>query len=136
MSWLTRSKALLRSKNTDPISLLLSIPFSHLSVRLNQAVSQEWPGRYADCLLYRRPNYNQLHEKKKPFILQIAASHRSMRYNTDLPPIQSCSSKFWAWSCIASNSDKGWTGVTSTRSWTGHLSQNTVQCLKYFCNWL
>ena len=25
-------------------------------------------------------------------------------------------------------------GVTSTRSWTGHLNQNTVQCLKYFCN--
>ena len=23
-----------------------------------------------------------------------------------------------------------------TRSWTGHLSQNTVQSLKYFCNWL
>ena len=27
-----------------------------------------------------------------------------------LPPIQSCSSKFWAWSCIASNFDKGWRG--------------------------
>ena len=27
-----------------------------------------------------------------------------------LPPIQSCSSKFWAWSCIASNFEKGWTG--------------------------
>ena len=51
-----------------------------------------------------------------------------------LPPIQSYSSKFWAWSCIASNFDKGWRGITSTRSWTGHLCQNTVQCLKYFCN--
>ena len=27
-----------------------------------------------------------------------------------LPPIQSCSSKFWAWSCIASNFEKGWRG--------------------------
>ena len=27
-----------------------------------------------------------------------------------LPPIQSCSSKFWAWSCIASNFDKGCRG--------------------------
>ena len=27
-----------------------------------------------------------------------------------LPPIQSCSSKFWAWSCISSNFDKGWRG--------------------------
>ena len=27
-------------------------------------------------------------------------------------------------------------GVTSTRLWRGHLCQNTVQCLKYFCNWL
>ena len=27
-----------------------------------------------------------------------------------LPPIQSCSSKFWTWSCIASNFDRGWRG--------------------------
>ena len=27
-----------------------------------------------------------------------------------LPPIQSCSSKFWVWPCIASNFDKGWRG--------------------------
>ena len=27
-----------------------------------------------------------------------------------LPPTQSCSSKFWVWSCIASNFDKGWRG--------------------------
>ena len=26
------------------------------------------------------------------------------------PPIQSCSSMFWAWSCIASNFEKGWRG--------------------------
>ena len=43
-------------------------------------------------------------------MLQIAASHRSVRYNTDLPPIQSCSSKFWAWSRTATNFDKGWRG--------------------------
>ena len=55
MSWLTRAKALLRSKNTDPTSLLSSTVFSQLSVRLNKAVSQEWPERYADCLLSRRP---------------------------------------------------------------------------------
>ena len=41
------------------------------------------------------------------------------------------------WSCIASNFDKGRRGgFTSTRSWTGHLSKNEGQCLKYFCNWL
>ena len=44
-----RSKALLRFKNTDPTRLLLSIAFSQLCVRLNKAVSQEWPRRYADC---------------------------------------------------------------------------------------
>ena len=48
--------------------------------------------------------------KKWPFLLQIAPGHRSVRYNTDLPPIQSCSSKFWAWFCIASNFDNGWRG--------------------------
>ena len=86
-------------------------------------------------------NVETLSRKKQRVLLQIAASHRSVRLNSDLPPlppppIQSCSSKFWAWSCIASNFEKGWRGVTSTRSWKGHLSQNTVQCLKYFCNWL
>ena len=53
-----------------------------------------------------------------------------------LPSFQSCSSKSWTCSCIASNFDKRWRGITSTRSWTGHLCQNTVRCLKYFCSWL
>ena len=60
-------------------------------------------------------SYNQLQKwwdtptEKRRFLLQIAPSHRSVKYNTDLlPPIQSCSSKFWVWSCIASNFDKGW----------------------------
>ena len=51
-----------------------------------------------------------LPQKKQPFMLQITASHRSVRYNIDLPPIQSCSSKFWAWSRTATNFDKGWRG--------------------------
>ena len=47
--------------------------------------------------------------KKRPFLLQIAPGHRSLRYNTtSLPPIQSFPSKFWVWSCIGSNFDKGW----------------------------
>ena len=60
--------------------------------------------------------YNQLQKcwgtptKKWPFLLQIVPSQRSVSYNTDLPPIQTCSSKFWAWSCIASNFVKGWRG--------------------------
>ena len=29
---------------------------------------------------------------------------------------------------------RGGGGFTSTRSWAGHLTQNRVQCLKYFCN--
>ena len=53
-----------------------------------------------------------------------------------LPSLQSCSSKFWTCSCIASNFDKRWRGITSTRSCTGHLCQNTVRCVKYFCSWL
>ena len=57
-------------------------------------------------------------------------SHRSVKYRiiltSLLPPIQSRFSKFWAWSCIAANFDNGWRGITRTRSWTGHLSQNTV----------
>ena len=48
--------------------------------------------------------------KKRPFLLQIAAGHRSVRSNTDLPP-PSQSKLFLQvllWSSIASNFDKGW----------------------------
>ena len=78
-------------------------------------------------------------EEKRPFLPQIAASHRSVRHNTDLPPpfhskmfLQVLSIQ----SSIAFSFDKGWRGITSTRSWTDHLSQNTAQGLKIFCNWL
>ena len=47
--------------------------------------------------------------KKRSLVLQIARGLRAVRYNTDLPP-QSCSSKFWVWSYIAGNFDKGWSG--------------------------
>ena len=63
--------------------------------------------------IFQIDSYKQLQKcwdtptKKRPFLLQIAPGHRSVRYNTDLPPIQSCSSKFWVWSCIANNFDKG-----------------------------
>ena len=64
-----------------------------------------------------RQYYNQLQKwwdtptEKRPFLLQIAPGNRSVKYNTDLPPpIQSCSSKSWVWSCIASNFGKGWRG--------------------------
>ena len=57
-------------------------------------------------------NVETLSRKKKPFILQIAARHRSVRYNTDLPPpyhsklfLQVLNMVF-----IASNFDKGWSG--------------------------
>ena len=64
------------------------------------------------CLVARDFCYNQLQKccDTPTFLVQITAGHRSVRYNTDLPrpPIQSCSSKFWAWSCIASNFYKGW----------------------------
>ena len=65
-------------------------------------------------------------QKKRSFLLQIAAGYRSVRYNTDLPPPSH--SKLFL--------HKGKRNITSTRSWTGRLRQNTVQCLKYFCNWL
>ena len=83
-------------------------------------------------------SYNQFEKcwdtrKKWPFLLLVTGLWDTILTSL-LPPIQSCSSNFLAWPCIASNFNMGWRGVTSTRSWTGHLSQITVQCLKYFCN--
>ena len=52
--------------------------------------------------------------KKRPFLLQITPAVFiglwDIILTSLLPPIRSCSSKFWVWSCIASNFDKGWRG--------------------------
>ena len=84
-------------------------------------------------------NVETLQWKTGLSLLQIAASCTSVIYNTDPPPSLPFHSKLFhqVWSSIASNFDKGRRGgITSTRSWTGHLSKNEGQCLKYFCNWL
>ena len=91
--------------------------------------------------------YNQLQKwwdtptEKRPFLLQIAPGHRSVKYNTDLPPPSSLLFKvvppsFEYGLVLLATLIRGGGGITSTRSWTGHLCQNTVQCLKYFCKWL
>ena len=49
--------------------------------------------------------------KKRPFLLQIAAGHRSVRYNTDLPPPSHSKLFLQVLSLVlyqASNFDKGW----------------------------
>ena len=48
----------------------------------------------------------------RSFLLQVAAGHRSVRYNTDLPPPShsKLNLQVWVWSCIANNFDKGWRG--------------------------
>ena len=86
-------------------------------------------------------NVETLSWKKRPFLLQIAPDHRSVRYNiltSLLPPIQTCSSMFWVWSCIASNFDKGWRENHKHKIMGRLFMPKYVleQCLKYFCNWL
>ena len=70
-------------------------------------------------------------------MLQIAASHKSVRYNTYLPPPSYSKLFLQILSMILSVATlkRGGGGITSTRSWTGHFDQSTVKCLKYFCNW-
>ena len=92
--------------------------------------------------------YNQLQKywdtptKKRPSLLQIAPGQRSGRYNTDLlPPFHSkllLQVSFEYGVLLLATLIRGGGGIKSTRSWTGYLCQNTVQCLKlfYFCNWL
>ena len=53
-----------------------------------------------------------------------------------LPPFKVVPPSFEHGLVLLATLKRGGGGVKSTRSWTGHLSQNTVQCLKYFCNWL
>ena len=76
--------------------------------------------------------------KKQPFLLQIVlvTGLLDITLTSLLPPIQSCSSKFQYGLLLLVTLIRGGGGITSTRSWTGHLCQNTVQCLRYFCNWV
>ena len=85
-------------------------------------------------------NVETLRGKKRPFLLQIAA----VRYKLTslLPSVQSCSSKFWAWSCIVSKFDKGW---RRNHKLNGQailfISQlkpkyGTVSQVLNICNWL
>ena len=79
--------------------------------------------------------------EKQPFMLQITASHRSVRYNTDLPPpsplpFRVVPPSFEHGLVLLATLIRGGGGITSTRSWTGHSCQNMVHYLKYFCNWL
>ena len=46
--------------------------------------------------------------------------------------LESTPPKFENGSCVTRNFDKGRRGITSTRSQTGHLSPNTVQCSTNF----
>ena len=84
--------------------------------------------------------YNQLQKcwdtptKKRPSLLQIAPGQRSVRYNTDLlPPFHSkllLQVSFEYSLLLLATLISGGGGIKSTRSWTGYLCQNTVQCLK------
>ena len=73
--------------------------------------------------------------KKRPFLLQIAASHRSVRCDTNLPPpvpFKVVPRRFERGLVLLATLIRGGGGIASTRSWIGHLRQSTVQCLKYF----
>ena len=66
--------------------------------------------------------------------LWLKTSHTSMRYTTSLSSIQSCSSKFWAWSCVAGNFDReegGWQGQDLRIAVNAPIRYQ--QFLKYFC---
>ena len=61
------------------------------------------------------------------FLLQIAPSHRSVKYNTDLPPPSHSKLFLQVYGLVLfATLIRGGGGITSTRSWTGHLCQNTV----------
>ena len=74
---------------------------SHLGESLSSPVKEEgvntWQtkgqfGEHSNILKRRPKSYNQLQKwwdtptEKRPFFLQIAPGHKSVKYNTDLPP--------------------------------------------------
>ena len=89
----------------------------------------------------RKDSDNQLQKcldtptKKRPFLLQIAPGHRSVRYNTDLPP-PSHSKLFLQVLSMVFFLIRGRGGITSTRSWRGHLCPYTTNSLIQFLDWV
>lgn len=95
------------------------------------------PSLFSSYNQYRKCWDTPAREKNQPFLLQIAASHTSVGYNTHLPhPLLSkFSTQFWGWSCIARNVGEG--KIDRKHKITGtQFKSKKVQWLKYFCNWL
>ena len=112
--------------------LSLVSPFRLFDVSFRRFVSPIWP-RYNQLQKYwDTPKKNDLSYFKSLLVTGLWDIIQTSLH----PSIPRCSSKSWAWSSIACSFDKGRRGITSTRSWTDHLSQNTAQCLKIFCNCL
>ena len=94
------------------------------------------------CTLWIKKNWEFVHrynqeqncwktlKKKLPFLLQIAASHRSVRHNTDLPP--PFHSKLFLQACehglvLLATVIRGGGGT-----WTGQNTKNTIVCVSSF----
>ena len=79
------------------------------------------------------------HSNGKPAFLYFKSLLVARLWYTILTPpplpfpfIQSCSTKYGLVLLATLIRGGGGGGITSTRSWTGHLSKNEGQCLKYF----
>ena len=101
--------------------LSLVSPFRLFDVSFRRFVSPIWP-RYNQLQKYwDTPKKNDLSYFKSLLVTGLWDIIQTSLH----PSIPRCSSKYWAWSSIACSFDKGRRGITSTRSWTDHLSQNT-----------
>ena len=112
--------------------LSLVSPFRLFDVSFRRFVSPIWPRHNQLQKYWDNPKKNDLSYFKSLLVTGLWDIIQTSLH----PSIPRCSSKSWAWSSIACSFDKGRRGITSTRSWTDHLSQNTAQCLKIFCNCL
>ena len=112
--------------------LSLASPFRLFDVSFRRFVSPIWPRHNQLQKYWDNPKKNDLSYFKSLLVTGLWDIIQTSLH----PSIPRCSSKSWAWASIACSFDKGRRGITSTRSWTDHLSQNTAQCLKIFCNCL
>ena len=80
-------------------------------------------------------SYNQV-QKSSYFESLLVTRLWEIKLTSPLPSIQSCSFKFWAWSCILATLIKGGGGsqIQDHGHWVSWVK--VLQCREHFCNWL
>ena len=140
-------------------SVLACVSFVSVSFRPSGASTDDWRGvrtgvekeRKVTSPSWLKGTGNDFRLVLQPVAKMLRHFHEKLTFSTSnrclsqvcgytltslLPSIQSRSSKFEHGLVLLATLIRAGERITSTRSWTGHISQNMVECPKFFCDCL